>query len=129
MLVLVRIFWLHIMKSWLLVSGVLWIFAGTSLLMKGFQLIEGSIWIALAVIVGLAKGHFVLSKTVHRMREKAPGVKYLLLIGLMVSMGMALRFVPNQVRGFIDIAVGHALLYGGVLYLWYWLPRSISKAR
>ncbi len=97
--------------------------------MKGFQLIEGSIWIALAVIVGLAKGHFVLSKTVHRMREKAPGVKYLLLIGLMVSMGMALRFVPNQVRGFIDIAVGHALLYGGVLYLWYWLPRSISKAR
>lgn len=117
------------MKNWLLVSAVLWLCAGLSLLYKGFHLIDGGLWIGLAIAVGLAKGHFVLSKTVKRMREERPGLRSVLLIGLMVGMGMSLRFVPNQVRGFIDVAVGHALLYGAGLYLWYWLPRSISKAR
>lgn len=86
--------------------------------------------IALGIAIGFAKGRFVLSKTVHRVvtrilshPEPIPLKKvytkgYLLLIGLMMGIGMGLRFspVPFDVRGVIDVAVGSALVIGALLY-------------
>lgn len=118
-----------VLKNRLLISGIMWLFAGVSLLYKGFRLLHGWPWIVLALLVGFIKGYFVLSKTVDKMKDRVPGVKSILLIGVMIGLSWAMKFLPPQVRGFVDVAVGHALLHGASRYLWYLLPRSISKPR
>lgn len=113
---------------------------GAFLFYKGLVFLDfDPVLIGVAWLVGLLKGYFVLSKTVEkgairlmtlptpiRFRD-AYGPGYLALMGVMIALGVGLRFVPTVVRGMVDVAVGIALMYGA--YLWYELPRSISRAR
>lgn len=86
--------------------------------------------ILLALIVGFVKGRFVLAKTVARVTKRieslpdpAPvgevyGMQYLLLIGGMMGLGISLRWlpIPCEIKGMIDVAVGYALMHGGLTY-------------
>ncbi|PJD98256.1 MAG: hypothetical protein CK425_00830 [Parachlamydia sp.] len=87
--------------------------------------------VILSLIVGFFKGRFVLRKTVVRSVARIrsfpdPTMIYhlyskgnIVLILAMMGLGMLMRFlgVASDVRAFIDIAVGMALIQGGVLYL------------
>ncbi|MEC7839488.1 MAG: hypothetical protein VX777_05575 [Chlamydiota bacterium] len=96
----------------------------------------GVILIATSLMLGTMKAKMVLSKVVVKgiTRIKSLpnpanftdlyGLKYLLLVAFMMSLGMAMRYfdVPKDVRGVIDIAVGSALITGGITYF-----RSMSQ--
>jgi hypothetical protein len=45
-------------------------------------------------------------------------LSYLAIIGSMMMLGMLLKFLPisHDIRGFIDLAVGSALINGAFLY-------------
>lgn len=86
--------------------------------------------IALAIFIGFLKGRFVLKRSVWRVVERIISLpepvkmyqiyspKFYLLIGLMICMGVSLRFfgVSQDIRGAIDLAVGSALMNGAFLY-------------
>jgi len=90
----------------------------------------GAALIAAGLFIGFMKGRFVLSKTVKRVSLRilaqplpirfssvyAPS--YWILIGSMVALGLAMRFLPIQadLRGLIDVAIGSALINGAMLY-------------
>lgn len=83
-----------------------------------------------ALIVGFAKGRFVFVKTVQRVVSRIRSLSlpirffqvytrsYWLLIGSMMMLGMVFRFlpIPVDVRGFIDLAIGSALMNGAMLF-------------
>lgn len=83
-----------------------------------------------ALLIGLVKARFVLVKTIKRVVERilsfAPAIpwsklfstRYLLLMGLMIAMGISLRFLglPADVHGLIDVAIGSALVNGSMIY-------------
>lgn len=86
--------------------------------------------IALALLIGSLKAKKVLQKVVKKMVARISSFpnpteitniysySYLLLIGVMMLLGMGLRYfgVPKDIRGVIDVAVGSALLKGGISY-------------
>lgn len=86
--------------------------------------------VALGLVIGFMKGRYVLSKTVRKVTHKiilqpSPlhlkdvySKRYLLLIGSMMILGMAMRIIPigNDIRGLIDTAIGFALMNGALLY-------------
>lgn len=86
--------------------------------------------ISSALLVGFIKGRFILSKTVKRIVTRIYGLpspvvlkdlypkSYYLLLGAMVLLGFVMRWLPigAGVRGFIDIAIGSALINGAILY-------------
>ncbi|HEY4255173.1 MAG TPA: hypothetical protein VGM34_02370, partial [Chlamydiales bacterium] len=108
---------------------------GVWLLYKGLRLLSLSLdktfasWLmGGGLLVGFIKGRFVLSKTVQRIVKHIASApepisfrnvypkSYLLLLASMMCLGFVLRFVPIEWRGFIDIAVGSALMNGAMLY-------------
>jgi hypothetical protein len=125
-------------KTWILISGVLWGVVGCLLLYKGLQLFSESVDVAnsrdtswlvcIALLVGFIKGRFVLSRTVRRISLRLATLpepirwmdayprSYWLLLASMMALGFLLRLVPLEVRAFIDVAVGSALLNGAMLY-------------
>lgn len=86
--------------------------------------------IVVGLFIGYAKSKYVLSKTVKRTINRIKTMPnpssimtlfspaYLILIGVMISLGASMRFfgVPNDIRGLIDVAVGVALINGAMLY-------------
>ncbi len=86
------------------------------------------VWIALMLAIGFLKARRIFAKSVQRsvlrlssLPNPAPLSKlyplsYYLLIGAMIFLGFLLRFVPLDIRGGIDVAVGSALINGAVLY-------------
>lgn len=94
--------------------------------------VEGAaiLLIAISLLVGSFKAKKVFTKVVNKGVSRITsfpnpthltniyGFKYLLLIGFMVSLGMCLRYfgVPKDIRGVIDVAVGSALINGGLGY-------------
>ncbi len=97
----------------------------------------------LAVILGLIKGRFVLANTVKRTVKRLllipsplkiqylfPWSYVILVIGMM-SLGMSLKYlpIPKDVRGFIDIAVGSALINGAFIYFKHATLLKIELAR
>ncbi len=84
----------------------------------------------LALYIGFLKGKFILTKTANRTLDKIrslpnPGPmqkmydkKYYILIGIMVLLGMSIKYmgIPNDVRGAIDVIIGSALINGAVHY-------------
>ncbi len=90
----------------------------------------GTVLIAAALLIGFLKGRFVLAKTVRRVALRilaqplpirlgsvyAPS--YWIVIASMIGLGVAIRFlpIPIDVRGFIDVAIGSALINGAMLY-------------
>lgn len=97
-----------------------------------FQHLErsGTFIVFLAIIIGMIKGRVVLAKTINKFVKRILLIpsplklkdlfpwRYLVLIGSMMSMGMLLRFlpVPKDIKGFIDLAIGSALINGAFLY-------------
>ncbi len=86
--------------------------------------------VTLALVVGLIKGRFALAKSAKRtvarlVSTPAPlkpkdvfPIPYILLVMLMMLLGMSLKYfnVPYDVRGFVDVAVGSALINGAIIY-------------
>lgn len=87
-------------------------------------------WIMLALLVGFFKGRFMLAKTVYRvvfrLRQLPEPISIrsvyrlrdVALIGVMIGLGLCMKWfaVPLEIRGFVDVAVGSALINGAVLY-------------
>lgn len=88
------------------------------------------ILIVIGLIIGFIKGRFALAKTVRRVVDRIlkldPPIKfsqvyskgYLLLIAVMILLGLSMKWLglPMEIRGTIDVAIGSALMNGGVAY-------------
>jgi hypothetical protein len=86
--------------------------------------------IAASLMIGSLKAKKVFSKVVKKVVTRITSFpsptkitniydyKYLILIGFMMSLGMALRYfgVPKDIRGVIDVIVGSALINGAIGY-------------
>ncbi len=84
--------------------------------------------ILLGLLIGFMKGRVVFSKTVGKtvariltMPNPAPLTRiytkgYYFLLGGMILLGFLVRFLPNDIRGFVDVAIGSALINGAMLY-------------
>ena len=93
--------------------------------------------IALAIFVGFLKSKMIFRKTVNRFVTRVRSLKapipftkvytfpYLLILAFMALLGVSMKYlpIPIDVRGFIDIAVGAALINGAMMYF-----RSASKS-
>lgn len=87
--------------------------------------------ISLGLIVGYFKGRFVLGKTVKREVNRIVSLpepasitklytkKYFILLAVMGLLGMGVRYLSLDVRGFVDVAVGVALIAGALRYFWH----------
>lgn len=86
------------------------------------------IWIAFALFVGFLKGKKIFAKSVNRnvtrilalpnpsSLSKIYTPQYYILLGIMVLIGVLVKFLPMDIRGGIDVAVGSALINGAILY-------------
>ncbi len=84
--------------------------------------------VALALAIGYMKGTKIFSKTVQRSVDRILTLtnpasisqiytkKYCILLGVMVLLGILVRFLPNDIRGFIDVIIGSALINGAELF-------------
>lgn len=89
-----------------------------------------SILLATSLFIGYLKGRYVLSKSAFKQIARIKSLpnpaslKYLyskgyyLLILSMISLGILLRFLPItiDVRGFVDVAIGSALINSAMIY-------------
>lgn len=129
-------------RTLIILSGLIWFAIGLWLLNLGINfLVEASkdprkaaiifsetalfTLLAVALMIGFLKGRFVLSKTVERNTNRLKTENslfslftpaYLVLIAVMVGLGFLVRFLPIDVRGFVDVAIGAALINGAMLY-------------
>ncbi len=132
-------------RTLIALSGLLWLAVGVYLISLGSYLILGSfsdpstsqnkafIIIVSALFVGHLKGRFVLKKAVLKQISRilsfpnpSPithiySLKYYLLLGFMMGLGIAMRVLPiaTSVRGAIDLTIGSALTNGALLYFRY----------
>lgn len=86
--------------------------------------------VALGLIIGHFKGRYVLGKSAKRGVERIAAFpnptsfaniyspKYLILLAGMVALGISIKVfgLPNDIRGFIDVAIGAALINGALIY-------------
>lgn len=84
--------------------------------------------VGIALLVGYLKGKAVFKKSVNRSVNRILALPnpsslsklytpaYYVLLAIMVSLGAVLRYVPVDVRGAVDVAVGTALINGSILY-------------
>ncbi len=86
--------------------------------------------ISLGLLVGFIKGRYVLAKTVRRITNRILALStpihwkdvypksYFILLFSMMLMGMLFRWLPIGfvIKGFIDVAIGSALINGALLY-------------
>jgi hypothetical protein len=86
--------------------------------------------VCLGLFIGFIKGRTILARTVSRIAERIhlqPGglslkqvydQRYWIVIALMMTLGMILRFlpIPVDIHGGIDVAIGSALINGAMLY-------------
>lgn len=146
-------------KSLLIISGLIWLAVGTSLMSMGFKFlfdnVKGPLFLesnypllqmiapslggfekaamilaAVGLGIGYMKGNFVLGKSAKRGIERIQqfpnptplsniySAKYYILLGVMVGLGMSIKYlgVPLDVRGFIDVIIGAALIKGSMFY-------------
>lgn len=125
-------------KTWIQFSGIVWFAIGFLLFYKGMGFIRGaelsqSVTLMLttgALLVGFFKARFVLSKSVRRVVSRIASLplpirltnayapSYWILIAAMMGIGMSFKYLPISLalRGFIDIAIGFALIQGGLMY-------------
>jgi hypothetical protein len=121
----------------------MWLSIGLLLLYKGVVCFRetssttATIWCGCALFVGFLKGRFIFTKTVGRITRRIHSLPspisfrtvyppaYWILIGSMMGLGMAMKHLPISldIRGFVDVAVGSALMNGSLLYF-----RSLKPA-
>lgn len=143
----------------IVISGLIWFAVGCSLLPFGLSLLseaskqemnpaanlpfiralapyvggfeQGMLAIMVgALMIGYAKGRFVLGKSARKGMERIRAMpnpanlsaiyspKYYALLGGMVLLGMSIKWMglPNDIRGFVDVAIGSALINGAMIY-------------
>ncbi len=100
------------------------------------------ILICAALLVGFFKGRVVFKRTVNRVVDRIRSLPspanlksiyskgYIFLIGGMMLLGMSFKFLPLplDVKGFIDFAIGSALINGAMLYYRAAFTKTQSKA-
>lgn len=141
--------WL-VIGAYLMVKGLKWITVAmqeTPALLKWLVGLAGSvqqgalILISAALLVGFIKGRMVLSKSVSRIvshlrsqkgkiqMSNAYDRKYYMILAAMMGIGMLFRFlpIPNDIRGFVDVTIGSALMNGAMLYFRQALFNSAAK--
>ncbi len=86
------------------------------------------ILIASGLFVGYFKGRYILGKSAERESNRIKALpnpapaqnlyskRYYILVALMMGIGIAMRLVPLDIRGWVDVAVGAALINGSVVY-------------
>lgn len=127
------------LKTWAFIFGAMWACVGIMLLTVGLNLLHTAgvsrigeevavLVIAVSLAVGYCKGKWVLQKGAKRTLgaleaygdpipfSKAFGVRYFVLIFVMMTLGFLLRFVDPAIRGAVDVAVGAALLQGSIVF-------------
>lgn len=100
--------------------------------------------ICIALLIGFIKGRYVLSKTVkrvsvHLLSQKGPlkivdayPKSYIYILSSMILLGVVVKFLPisKTVLGFIDLAVGSALVQGAMHYFRYFnLVKADGKSK
>ena len=138
-------------KVALILYGLIWLGVGCMLLSKGISLLvtrenpvlatseEISLLLIVAgMIVGVFKARFVLKKVAHRvvnsvLQSTTPfkavfSVRTVLLVVIMMALGRTLRAIntPLDILGFIDVAVGSALIQGAVMMKQAAQPQEIK---
>lgn len=136
------------------ISGSVWLAIGTWLLWLGMNFLKsaisgeylpipvlsflykitgnlelgGILLISLALIIGITKGRFVLSKSANKGVQRIYSLpdpvsilhlypaKYYILLLSMVGLGFLARLLPLDLRGFVDVAIGAALINGSIAY-------------
>ncbi len=131
--------WLAI-GAYLMIKGFKWVTLAmmqpeTPALMGYLKKITGSlqqgalVLICISLLVGFIKGRMVLSKTVSRIVSRLKSLesisfsnaydrKYYIILASMMGLGLLFRFLPiaYDIRGFIDVTIGSALMNGAMLY-------------
>lgn len=88
------------------------------------------ILVALGLAIGHYKGRYVLGKSARRGVERIMAMpnparlsriyspKYYVLIAAMIALGVSIKYmgVDNDIRGFVDVAIGSALINGALIY-------------
>ncbi|NBO23694.1 MAG: hypothetical protein EBU93_00420 [Chlamydiae bacterium] len=123
--------------------GLVWGFVGYKLVSKGIvyfnalfltqNLSEGqlSFWIGISLLVGLAKGKFLLQKSANRVIQHIVSFEeplkiyqflprsFLITMMIMMSLGMTMKYIPISVfvKGMIDLTVGTALVFGAIHFV------------
>ncbi|MBN9378158.1 MAG: hypothetical protein BGO14_05785 [Chlamydiales bacterium 38-26] len=86
--------------------------------------------ISAGLLVGFFKGRFVLGKSAYKGVERIRNfsdptefkniysAKYYILLACMMGLGFSMKYlgIPADVRGFIDVAIGAALINGAMVY-------------
>lgn len=86
--------------------------------------------VILALFIGYFKGRYVLGKSAKNGVDRilsfsnpAPlqyiyNAKYYILLGTMVALGISIKYIGlnHDIRGFIDAAIGSALINGSMIY-------------
>jgi len=127
----------------LLFTGLMWLAIGFMLTLKGLNLLVGAMpvtsqqtcmfLICTALLIGFIKGRFVLSKTVkkvsvHLLSQKgdlkineAYPKSYRFILAGMVLLGFVVKMlpIPKTALGFVDLAIGSALVQGALHYFRY----------
>lgn len=97
-------------------------------LFLGGEEMTALLFILCGCCAGYLKGAVVLSKAVLRgvshiraLSEPAPlsriyPARYYLLLVLMMGLGFLAKLLPLDLRGFVDVAIGSALIHGGIQY-------------
>ena len=90
----------------------------------------GMILVAVSLLIGFLKGKYVLGKSAKQgvmrildMPNPSPlkdiySKKYYILLGLMIGLGVSMKYLglPSDIRGFVDVAIGSALINGAMSY-------------
>jgi hypothetical protein len=86
--------------------------------------------ISLGLLLGHLKGRHVLGKSAHKGVDRILSfqnptslmniysAKYYILLAVMIGLGISIKYlgIPNDIRGFIDVIIGAALINGAIIY-------------
>lgn len=90
----------------------------------------GIIVLVVGLLIGFFKGRFVLGRSAQRVVNRIRTFPnptpiynlysrgYYLLLAVMIGLGLSIKYLglPDDVRGFIDVAIGAALINGAAIY-------------
>ena len=98
--------------------------------------------IVLGLLIGQLKGKHILGKSARKGVERILtfpnptslaniyNKKYYILLGSMVGIGFLVKLLPTDIRGFVDVIIGAALINGALVYFHsaYELRNKLSKS-
>jgi len=105
-------------------------FRGVKLLPRGVDNLDfyGNWIIFLALVIGFFKGRFILVRSARRVVSRILALPkpirfwhvyspaYLGLIGFMIGLSFLMKILPNEIRSFILLATGFALINGSFFF-------------